>query len=279
MENWQTHLRAAATLIPALMQLRMILITPGLASSSSGTGHHGRIVYLEDDSAVNLLLGSFIWFDIISCVSTRSGSFLDLDHKLFLETAKIHLEDLSGCRNWAIVSIFEISLLDRWKKEEEEAHILSVIELTRRGRQIEQRLEEKLTTVENTPSTRAAITRIFALSAITYLYVVVSGANPKLPEIISSVSKTIAAFQRLTDKRAIRSLVWPFCISGCLAQEEQYHIFRDLASAAEITESTVGTCLEALKIMEECWEARRICPYNYDWVSVMHKRGQYILLG
>ena len=123
------------------------------------------------------------------------------------------------------------------------------------------------------------ITKIFALSAMTYLHVVVSGAHPELPEIMASISKTVAAFQRLTDKKMLRNLVWPFCISGCLAREEQHGIFRDLISAAEITQSTIGTCLEAFKIMEECWEARKTCSCNYDWVSVMNKRGQYVLLG
>jgi hypothetical protein len=29
---------------------------------------------------------------------------------------------------------------------------------------------------------------------------------------------------------------------------------------AEITQSTVGMCLEAFKIIEECWKIRMICP-------------------
>ena len=79
--------------------------------------------------------------------------------------------------------------------------------------------------------------------------------------------------------REILFYVRPFCISGCLALDEQHGIFRSLVSAADITKSTVGTCLEVLKIMEECWEIRKSSPCNFDWVSIMNKRGHYVLLG
>jgi C6 transcription factor Pro1 len=91
------------------------------------------------------------------------------------------------------------------------------------------------------------------------LYGTISGTHPELPEIVGSVSKTVAALQRLTDPRLLRNLVWPFCISRCLALEEQYALFRDLFSVAEITQSTVGMCLEAFKIIEECWKIRMTC--------------------
>jgi hypothetical protein len=287
------HLSAAATLVPALVRAQIASVTPDLISlGHENRKHEDIILYTEDDSAIRFLLGSFISIDIISSASTRSGLFLDLDHQLILERAGIHLENLIGCRNWAMIFILEISLLDKWKKEAEKAHRLSITELTKRGSQIEERLRKMLTDIENKPlirsfsrnterlsmSTYTEITKIFALSAMTYLHVVISGAYPELPEIMESVSKTIDAFQSLTDAKILRSLVWPFCISGCLAIDRQHTIFRDLLSAADITQSTVGTCLEALKIMEECWEIRKTRPYNCDWVSVMHKRGHYVLL-
>jgi hypothetical protein len=192
-----------------------------------------------------------------------------------------------------MILIFEISLLDTWKKEEENAHKLSIAELAKRGSQIEERLRGELANIENTltkgassrntsevlltvPSTE--ITKIYALSAMTYLHVVISGAHPELPEIIESVSKTIAGFQSLIDAKLLCNLVWPFCITGCLAREEQHAFFRDLSSAAEITGPTVGTSLEAFQIMEECWKARKTYSFSCDWVSIMNTRGHRVLL-
>jgi hypothetical protein len=284
------HLLAASTLVPALAQTKMASITQG---SDHEYERQKRILHSEDDAAIRFLLGSFISFDIISCASTRSSSFLKLDHKLTLERAGIRLEILTGCRNWAMILIFEISLLDDWKREAEKAHKLSIVELAKRGGQIEKRLQEKLADIDDTcptgtssgnaygmfsTSTHTEITKIFALSAMIYLHVVMSGAHPELPEIKESVSKTIAAFQSLTDVKLLRNLVWPFCISGCLALDGQQSFFRHLISAAEITQSTVGTCLEAFKIMEECWERRKTCSCSCDWVSIMNKRSHYVLL-
>lgn len=227
--------------------------------------------------------------DIISCASTRSSPFLQLNHIFLLERAEIGLEYLTGCMNWAMVFILEISLLDTWRREAEKAHKLSIVELTNRGSQIEERLRGRLANIENQPSTGISlertleppcvqITRIFALSALTYLHVVISGPYPELPEITESVSKTIDAFQSLTDPKLLRQLVWPFCVSGCLALDKQHDIFRQLVSAAEITPSTVGTCFEAFKVIEECWETRTRCSSGCDWATIMNQRGHYILL-
>ena len=288
------HLGAAATLVPALVNARMVLITTDSASSGHGNKSQDEIIlHPEDDSAIRFLLGSFISLDIISCASTRSSPFLELDHKHTLERAGICLEDFTGCRNWAMLFIFEISLLDKWKKEAEKNHKLSIVELTKRGAQIEHRLRERLADIEDeastggcsrntsgmlSASTHIEVTKIFALSALTFLHVVLSGAYPELPEVMESVSKTIDAFQRLKDPKLLRNLVWPFCITGCLALEGQHAIFRELVSAADVTQSTVGAFFEAFKIMEECWEIRETCSCNCDWVSVMNKRGHHVLL-
>jgi hypothetical protein len=189
--------------------------------------------------------------------------------------------------------MFDIVILDNWKKEAEKTHQLSVIELVKRGAKIEESLRQKIVDLEGTHSlgssllgshrstlsaSQAEITGIFALSALTYLHIVISGAYPELPEIVESVSKTIDAFKRLTNPRLLRNLVWPFCVTGCLAAEGQQGFFRDLVSKAEIVPSTLGTCLQAFKIVEECWEMRKTCSYNCDWVFIMNRLDCNILL-
>ncbi|KAK9326943.1 hypothetical protein V1520DRAFT_376242 [Lipomyces starkeyi] len=126
--------------------------------------------------------------------------------------------------------------------------------------------DEKLADIKNTPLTEpslwdhsgvlsppihAEISKIFTLSANTYLRVVISGAHPELPEITESVSETVLAFKSLKDPRLLRNAIWLFCISGCLALEEQQSFFRDLVTAADIAQWTVGTCFEAFKIIED----------------------------
>jgi hypothetical protein len=247
----------------------------------------------EVESAINLLLGSFVSFDIISCASIGSTPFLEINHLFVLATLGINMESLTGCRNPVMALIFEISLLDRWKREAQNARKLSIVDLAKRGGQIEERLRQELAHIDNVSTTqllssnssgisqaptRTEFNKIFILSAITYLHVVISGAHPELPEINESVSETIAAFKRLKDLRVLQYLVWPFCVSGSLALGEQQSFFRDLASAAEINQSTVGVCFEAFNIMEECWQSREAGSNSCHWVSIMEKRGYYVLL-
>ncbi|GFF55172.1 hypothetical protein IFM46972_10202 [Aspergillus udagawae] len=293
--NWQVLLREAARLIPGLLEARTPLTKPNLAGSNcTNLPHHIETHSLDDHCATGVLLGSFISLDIIASASTRRPPFLNIDHAQALRNPCISLESIMGCSNSVMALIFEISSLDRWKEESQAVRKLSIIDLAERGRHIEERLRQELVDMDTLPETGPSllnrsgvlsapanpeVNRLFTLSALIYLHVVISGAHPELPEIADAVSQAIAVFKGLWDPRLLKSvLVWPFCVSGCLALGEQQNFFRDLFSAAEITESTVGTCFEAYKIMEKCWEARKSGPFNCDWVSIMKQGGYYVLL-
>lgn len=257
------------------------------ARNAQTAEHQSSAVPNHPDTSISFLLGFFIYMHIVTCASTRSSQFLIPDHKVLLETGTINLVDLTGCSNWAMICIFEIVSLDNWKQEEENAHRLSLIELTERGRQIEERLLSRLASIENDLSQstpvdahtslehiQTTITRIFAHAAVTYLYVVISGAYPNIPDIKRSVSETIAALRSLPDPKLLRHVVWPYCISGCLASDEQQTVFRELVLFPRIMH---GTCLEALSLMEECWRFRKAKSSGRDWASIMKRRGRSIL--
>lgn len=290
-ENWRIHLRAANTLIPALVGQvqKSTMIQRTIHSGSRHEQHHETLLHSEYDSAIRFLLSSFLSMDIVSCASTRSSLSLELDHKLMLERDGICLENLNGCKKWVLVLILEISQLDTWKKLADKTQKLSIVDLVKRGGQIEKRLREELANIETSASTTAfldnssemvtstEITKIFALSAITYLHVVTSGAHPELPEVQRSVSDTIAAFQHLTDTKLLRNLMWPFCVTGSLALEGKHAFFRNLISTADAAKTDFGTCLEAFKIIEECWNMRKTGSNNCDWSSAMNNCGCFVL--
>lgn len=291
---WQIHLRAAASLAPQIVKAYML---PSEDSPRSGTQCEWedlRVLAPEDQTAITILIGSFIWFDILAAASTGLGHFLALDHNLLLQGSRIRLEELVGCENWVMAVIFQISKLGNWKKESESNHRLSISELAKRGAEIEVCLQERLTNIlvqsaiqeDSFPeptsrfsnSARVTMTKIYALAALTYLHVTISGPISELPEITESVTRTVAEFTSLSDARLLRYLVWPFCITGCLASEEQHSVFRTLIQTGDFNERTVGTCMEAFKVMEECWQ-RRTRLRNCDWISVMESLGHLILLG
>lgn len=295
MENWQSHLHAAAGLIPRLLQDKTKHRSSFSLMSAQNSGHKddADINYFDHEYAGHVLLGTFISLDVMSCVSVHSSPVLMLDHISTLDVLGIDLENLSGCANWMISHIFEIAQLERWKAQANKTNTLNVIELAKRGCYIEQRLQQRIFSLESSIASRRSskssskmssvlykneITYIFALSAMTYVHVIISGAHPGLPDIVEMVSKTVAAFQGLSDAKLLRHLVWPFCVSGCLAREGQQSSFRYLIAEAEISQSTAGTCFEAYKIMQQCWEARKLSPDSCDWISIMNRRGRYVLL-
>ncbi|GKZ19208.1 hypothetical protein AbraIFM66951_008042 [Aspergillus brasiliensis] len=292
-KNWQWLLRLSGNLIPAFMRTRMsstLHDASGQICPNAPLDNHSPSP--EDDCTTKLLLGSFVSLDIIASASTRRGPFLDIDHVHVLDHLGIPLESLMGCRNSIMALISEVSALDRWKKESEVARKLSIIELAQRGGQLEERLRRELADLEQlsppgpcsawgssaTPGASRAhpgISRAFGLGAIAYLHVVLSGAHPELPEIAQTVADAILVFQVLRDRRLLSSVVWPFCIVGCLAQPDQQPSFQELFTTAEAPE---GTLAEAYRVMEECWQARTSRTAECDWVSVMNERGDYVLL-
>jgi hypothetical protein len=195
---WQMHLRAAASLTPQIVNL----LPSEEDSASSRTQCEWedlRVLAPEEHTAITIIIGPFIWFDILAGASTGSRHFLDFDHHLLLQGSRIRLEELVGCENWAMDIIFRISEVGNWKKESDSNHRLSISELAKRGAEIEVCLQERLknilfqSTVQEdsfpgassrfSKSARVTITKIYALAALIYLHVTVSGPISELPEI------------------------------------------------------------------------------------------------
>ena len=291
--SWEQHLRTASSLVPQILKDCM---PPSQKASARSKAQYElesmEIITPEDYTASTVLIGSFMWFDILAGASTGSKHFLGIDYPLLLEGNSVCLGELVGCENWVLALIFRISELRNWKKESASNNILSITDLAKRSAEIEGCLQEKLTNISvdytaqegsfprTTPpfmtSGRITITRIFALSALTYLNVIVSGPIPELPEITESVTKTVAEFAGLGDARLLRSLIWPFCVTGCLASEEQRSVFRTLILAPDVDTITKGRCMGVFKLMEECWK-RKARSINSDWVSVMDSLGYSVL--
>jgi hypothetical protein len=272
----------------------MSLSNPGsLYLEPQSDEKHTDCLSSEYHAAAKFILGAFLWLDILACASTRSKPSLDLNHKLLLEGGNIHLDTVVGCENWVMVIIFNISTLDSWKMELERDGRLSIAELAKRGAYIEVSLRKRLAAIsvynpsqtKRSPSvarlSRAAsveITKVYALTALTYLHVVISGAHPDLPEIADSVSSTITAFGALVEKELLLNLVWPFCVTSFLASENQQGVIRAFISAEAMDRKSFGVFQTALKLIEECWRERKSGLTGHDWTYVMNSIGRPVLL-
>ncbi|KUL85495.1 hypothetical protein ZTR_06738 [Talaromyces verruculosus] len=233
--NWQSLLRSASPLITPLIKMRL----PDQSSIQSETQRTKKnSLTPEQDGATCVLLGSFISLDILACASTRSTPFLEIDHFQALTQLGITIERMMGCQNSVMALIFEIIVLDKWKSELQATHKLSIVELAKRGLQIEQRLRQELANLSYTQSSsqpsnhpsmihpipsHVIATKAYALAAIIYLHVVISGPYPDLPEIAGPVSDAIALFRSTQDNpKLLLNIIWPLCVTGFASDRDVF---------------------------------------------------------
>jgi hypothetical protein len=254
-----------------------------------------------NDVACDFLVGTLIWFDILSCASIHSTPYLPNNHE-YLSSHHIRLDKMMGCENWAMILISRISSLSTWKSEQQTTGRLSMKDLMSRGLEIETELNERLEKNKEaigkpallpesascqrlgvTPSKiNLVLTRIFAFAALTYLHRTISGAHPSLPEIQESVSNTIEAFKHIPGPTLLRNLVWPFCVTGCMAGKEHEEFFHSAMKVARREgEGCPGNLWKAWDVVQECWKMREgegDGSKGVDWVDAMEKLGFQLLL-
>lgn len=231
-----------------------------------------------------------LWFDLLSCATT--GSAPRLAYQDLLQNRGINLEDVVGCENWVMTSIGDLAILNLWKKTARQSGPLNRQELLERSLVIEHKLEQGLAMIESQvvfegPQRRVdrfqsqytsvsapivlIITRIFASAALVQLHTIVSGSFPNVLEIHHAVTRTMDALRFVEDDQDMRGLIWPVCLSGCMAQPHQQPFFRDLMrKVIGDSHQEFGNCVTVRQIMETCWESRLNDPaQEWNWERAM----------
>lgn len=260
---------------------------------------YGETLSFEGYAALKFVVNWYMWIDTLSRISIASNShapfFNSYRHlRLFDVPAMplVQLDHLMGCKNWVIALICEITELDHWKKSMQQVNSFSVRELVSRSMSIESRLTTM--TSDNFASMRITtglvdktervlyITHVFALAALTYLHTVVSGFNSSLPEIRQSVYNTLAALEAISHPQTLLPhIFWPFCITGCIAEPEHEHRFRDLVARARAEsqdQPSLDRCSLALSVLENVWNKRSAGQPFQDLAEAIQIRGTPVLL-
>ncbi|KAH7348018.1 fungal-specific transcription factor domain-containing protein [Pyrenochaeta sp. MPI-SDFR-AT-0127] len=275
-------------------------------------------LYTADQAAFRFFSTMLLVQDIISSTSLEQspkiypyhGSLLHKDDGPSNDRL-LEVKDFVGCQSWALLLIGEIATLGKWKKDLKRNSKLSMMELVRRASLIEQRLRDGIARLDTTQSSQqsqqisrlkgplkeimdrsnisfsaqpqeaemiALMTRIWAHAAHTYLLIVLSGWQPASPEVRESITQTIALFKRVTSPTWLRMLAWPFCVTGCLATEDEEPALREIANSAGAL-SSFGTLHDALSIMENVWRNRhQLDPDTWDIAACLSSLGHKVLL-
>ncbi|GAB7353855.1 hypothetical protein MBLNU459_g4218t1 [Dothideomycetes sp. NU459] len=321
--EWQVHLDALALIVSSMQEPR-ILQPDELNSGSCGRSseQHTPMEYFDAGShdirntAEEFLTGATVWFDIVSCASTGKAPRLAKLHEVFLNNGGLDMEDVAGCQSWAAMLIGKIATLHAWKKEASAAKNLSMWSLFERAAPIRQQLSDRTEQLireiddgfqstghdqvglavaravrPNSALRRVALIRavtlVFAHAAQVYLNTTISGAHSSLDEIRSSVQLTADALRELRlicDSQTLRSLLWPICIAGSMAEDASLQgFFRELIEDLGEEAHDFGNSQTVLRIMDECWMCRSAgtpsaSDKGWDWFTAMKSSNQHVLL-
>lgn len=216
----------------------------------------------------------------------------------------INLEAVVGCQNWVLLYIGEITMLDAWKQRRKRAGNLDVMELVHRAKFIKDALENHLAELESktidTPqsercfldvfqsefsqqsetsfSQSSLVTRVWGHAALIYLFIVVSGWQPASAEVQNHVSRVLELIGLVSPPELLRTMVWPFCVAGCIAEPSHEAHFRSLAHALQPA-TLFGTVRKALEIMENVWLSRNAeDAASRDLAACFRSQGSLVLL-
>ena len=123
------------------------------------------------------------------------------------------------------------------------------------------------------------VTQVWAHAALLYLSIVVSGWQPANPNVQFHVSQIIQLLRhRISPPEQLRTVVWPFCVAGCLAEPAQEADLRAMAEALQ-PPSIFGTVRKALEIMENAWRNKDKGDHaNHDLATFFRGQGGLVLL-
>lgn len=217
----------------------------------------------------------------------------------------INLGASVGCQNWALLRIGEIAALDAWKQRCKKAENLDIIQLVHRATSVKDSLEADLARLETNPviipqnngslldvftadycqqsqtpaSQGSLVTQVWAHAAIVYLFVVVSGWQPVSVDVRYHVGRIVELLtHQISPPALLRTMVWPFCVAGCLAEPAQEPHLRGMVETLQPL-SVFGTVHEALGIMENVWRNRDAgTAANRDLAACFRIRGDLVLL-
>lgn len=217
----------------------------------------------------------------------------------------LNLEVAIGCQNWTLLNIGEIAVLDAWKQRCKRAGNLDVMELVHRATAIKDSLEAHLKRLGNDPilvprgdsglldvfiadhcrqsgtlaGQSSLATRVWAHAALAYLFVVVSGWQPSSVDVRYHVGRVVELLtHQLSPPALLRTMVWPFCVAGCLAESAQEAHLRGMVEVLQ-PPSVFGTVRKALEIMENVWRKRDAEDFaNHDLATCFQSQGGLVLL-
>ncbi|RFN46451.1 hypothetical protein FIE12Z_9286 [Fusarium flagelliforme] len=268
--DWLPHLDAVTAILSMYEPESLFQHLPSPAGIGCGSSHR------QSQSDFDFFVAEALWFDILACVST--GRVPRIPYNQWLEGSSFEMADLMGCYNWVMVAIGDLAHLQTWKNHMKEEGRLSVPELVRKGQDIEKRLRDGITELEQIAKSGSNIpqatwvSHIFALGSLVLSSTIVSGPWPSLPEIKDTVCETVDILRDWPGSIPLQGLVWPLYIVGCMAEGDHQIYFHSLLSRMSQECGGFGNISTVLKILKSRWNSNR------DGIELNFETGGNVML-
>jgi hypothetical protein len=105
----------------------------------------------------------------------------------------------------------------------------------------------------------------------------VSGWQPASVHVRYHVTHIIDLLKCQKSPVLLRTMVWPFCVAGCLAEPDQEAFFRGMVEVLQ-PPSIFGTVHKAHEIMENIWRDRDTDVATRDFATCFRVQGEVVLL-
>jgi hypothetical protein len=236
---------------------------------------------MEEDPAVaeqvvnfRFLSGTLIWLDITCSITTGTAPYtLPYHSRVLAPTSQTKLEEIMGCKNWAMLQIGRIAALHEHKTqalfegqfdstefEEVASNISREIECglaqeALEGFNISEWNFETTSNAMSDPPT--PVTQIFTYMASLYLHLVTHGFQ-KMEVLDTTISEAMRTLRTHIPKHLLPTLVSTIYIIGSDAREEDEQFFRDIFSSPPLLDPLLKNRGRILQMLEEIWRRRKI---------------------
>jgi hypothetical protein len=257
--------------------------------------HEGRSPP-EEAAIFTFLCGVTIWLDVLSCITSGKPPRLLAFHPHAVAcNSAIKLENIMGCKNWAILQIGRVAGLHEYKSRALQQGILNNADLESRTEDIRQTLrnglaEYSLASLEisshanfefpplNLNPELYIITRVFTLTASIYLYLVVYGYQLETHEVRSTIGEAMMILRTKMPPHMMNAIICPLYIIGSVAKREDEQFFRDVFSSTPVLDPSLEHRGKILPLLEELWRMRDTTMTGWTWQDTVTLSDQNLLL-
>jgi hypothetical protein len=198
-----------------------------------------------------------------------------------------------GCKNWVILQLGQISALHAYRTQTMQQLCFDHEDFEDRADKISQELQfglaqSSISALELSPPFNPTtqgypnpdlfiLTRMFALAASIYLYLVVRGYQLETQEMRSLVAEAMMILRTKIPAHLLHVLICPLYIIGSVADADDRQFFRQVFLSPPILDPFWELRGRILLNLEEIWQLRD-CTNDWAWQNTVSLSGIGLLL-